>query len=302
MKLHIFNPDNDMALASGSPGYTPPANIREYRRRNRFLPRMWAQPGDMVWDGEENLAHLFADAATAPAICPWGWSPALVHELSLAGVPGRFLPDKEWLDRLRRLSGRESTVPVQRRWGMDACVCHTLEEVEKCAAQWGRVIMKSPWSSSGKGLMQTDNPNWQGWVRRTLDRQGAVVVERFMEHTMDFAMEFHLSSGTAEYLGLNVFRTDAHGHFIDNMHSGSHDNTALVTSMLRSPTPISDVRAWYLHHLPLLAPWYTGPVGVDMMALSDGTLHPCVEINWRMTMGMVEVMAEARNDEAFMPD
>ncbi|MEE1289057.1 MAG: hypothetical protein UHK44_10745, partial [Bacteroidaceae bacterium] len=72
MKLHIFNPENDMALASGSPGYTPPANIRAYRRRHWELPRQWAAPEDVVWDGESSLAHLFANDADAPEICPWG--------------------------------------------------------------------------------------------------------------------------------------------------------------------------------------------------------------------------------------
>ena len=66
MKLHIFNPENDMALASGSPGYTPPANIRAYRRQHWQLPRQWAAPEDMVWDGESSLAHLFVGAAAVP--------------------------------------------------------------------------------------------------------------------------------------------------------------------------------------------------------------------------------------------
>ncbi len=306
-KLHIFNPENDMALASGSPGYTPPANIRAYRREHRFLPLQWAQPGDVVWDGEENLAHLFLDEASAPEICPWGWSPALVHELSQAGVPAHHLPDREWLARLRRLSGRESTVPVQREWGLDAVVCRTLDEVQHYVGQWGRVIMKSPWSSSGKGLMQTDNPNWQGWVARILRLQGAVVVERLVERRLDFAMEFrmidaeyagmdnavaNIKPAVAEYVGLNVFRTDDHGHFVDNIRPCEQDNASFVSSLLRNPASLSEVREWYLEHLPRLAPWYRGPVGVDMMVLADGTLHPCVEINWRMTMGMVAVLAD----------
>lgn len=307
MKLHIFNPENDMALASGSPGYTPPANIREYRRRNRFLPRLWAGPGDVVWDGEEPLGHLFADDAAVPGICPWGWSPALVHELSLAGVPERYLPGREWLARLRRLSGRESTVEVQREWGADVRVCRSVEDVEECVRSWGRVMMKSPWSSSGKGLMQTDNPNWRGWVRRILGQQGAVVVERLLQRRLDCAMEFWLSDAGAEYVGLNVFRTDDHGHFLENIQApaligrgaealvdGSPDaepNVALVASLLHRPEAVAEVRAWYLHRLPLLAPWYRGPVGVDMMVLADGTLHPCIEINWRMTMGMVSLLA-----------
>ena len=290
MKLHIFNPENDMALASGLPGYTPPANIRAYRRQHWELPRQWAAPDDIVWDGEENLAHLFRDVAVAPEICPWGWSPALVHELELAGVPRYFMPDREHLEKLRLLSSRCSTVQVQCTLGLDAACCRSLADVLACLSQWNDVIMKSPWSSSGKGLMQTDNPNWQGWVARVLRQQGCVVVERLLERMQDFAMEFWMNGGRAEYLGLNVFLTDAHGHFVENIVGTEQEKESFVSSLLTDSQSLVGIRQWYLEHLPQIAPWYEGPVGVDMLVTSDGSLHPCIEINWRMTMGMAAVL------------
>lgn len=290
MKLHIFNPENDMALASGSPGYTPPANIRAYRRQHWELPRQWAAPDDIVWDGEENLAHLFRDVTVAPEICPWGWSPALVHELELAGVPRHFMPAREHLEKRRLLSSRCSTVQVQCALGLDAACCRSLADVLACLSQWNDVIMKSPWSSSGKGLMQTDNPNWQGWVARVLRQQGCVVVERLLERKQDFAMEFWMNGGRAEYLGLNVFLTDAHGHFVENIVGTEQEKESFVSSLLTDAQSLVGIRQWYLEHLPQIAPWYEGPVGVDMLVTSDGTLHPCIEINWRMTMGMAAVL------------
>ena len=292
MKLHIFNPENDMALASGSPGYTPPANIRAYRRHHWELPRQWAVPEDVVWDGESSLAHLFANDADAPEICPWGWSPALVHELELAGVPRHLMPDREWLEKLRRLSGRGSTVSVQRVLGIDATCCESLDDVLSCLSQWGAIVMKSPWSSSGKGLMQTDNPNWQGWVRRILRQQGSVVVERLVRRRQDFAMEFWMKDGRAEYMGLNLFSTDAHGHFIENIKGSEQEKETMLLSQLDNPGSLDGIRQWFVERLPLLAPWYSGPVGVDMLITPDGHLHPCVEINWRMTMGMVAVLGQ----------
>lgn len=291
MKLHIFNPENDMSLASGSPGYTPPANIRAYRRQNWQLPLQWASDGDLVWDGEESLAPLFRYETTAPEICPWGWSPALVHELELAGVPRHYMPDKEWLEKLRLLSSRASTVEVQRILGIDASYCRSLDDVLLCLSQYETIIMKSPWSSSGKGLMQTDNPNWQGWVKRILRLQGAVVVERLLERKQDFAMEFWMKEGRAEYMGLNVFITDGHGHFLRNVEASEQEKWLCLSSILSCREVLSEVRDWYLCHLPRLAPWYEGPVGVDMLVTSDGNLNPCVEINWRMTMGMAGVLA-----------
>ena len=279
-----------MALASGSPGYTPPANIRAYRRQHWELPRQWADPDDLVWNGEENLVHLFKDVAMVPEICPWGWSPALVHELELAGVPRHFMPDKEHLEKLRLLSSRRSTVQVQRTLGIDAVCCHSLDDVLSCLSQWGSIVMKSPWSSSGKGLMQTDNPNWQGWVARVLRQQGCVVVERFLERKQDFAMEFWMKGGRAEYLGLNVFLTDAYGHFVENVVGTEQEKESCVSSLLTDPQSLVGIRQWYLEQLPQMAPWYEGPVGVDMLVTSAGTLHPCIEINWRMTMGMAAVL------------
>lgn len=290
MKIHIFNPENDMALASGSPGYTPPSNIRTYRQDNWQLPRLWADEGDVVWDGTSSLASFFNQDKEVPHICPWGWSPALVHQLELAGVPHHLLPSKEYLLKLRTLSSRESTVPIQQSLGIDVAICHNLAQIEQCISRWDMVIMKSPWSSSGKGLMRTDNPNWQGWAQRILRLQGSVIVEKLVSKKLDFAMEFWTQDSKTVFLGLNVFHTDSHGHFISNISGDQEHNASIITSALDNPDEISHFQQWFLDKLPQMAPWYDGPVGVDMLVTTDGTIHPCIEINWRMTMGMAGIL------------
>ena len=49
----------------------------------------------------------------------------------------------------------------------------------------------------------------------------------------------------------------------------------------------------------LIAPHYDGPLGVDMMLYrnTDGTiaLNPCVEVNLRMTMGMITAAMGSRH-------
>ena len=288
MKLLIFNPENDMALASGSPGYTPPANIRVYRRQHWDLPKQWASPDDIVWDGTSTLSHLFLDRDNFPEICPWGWSPALVHELELAGVPRQYMPSNEYLAQLRLLSSRTTTVTLQQSLGIEAAVCHNISEIEHYIQLWQSVVMKSPWSSSGKGLMHTDNPNWKGWVQRILRLQGSVVVERMVDKQQDFAMEFWLSDTEAKFMGINIFTTDAHGHFLSNTPTTLSEASDSISSLLRQPETLSQVQQYFSRQLPILAPWYRGPVGVDMLVTAQGNLHPCIEINWRMTMGMVE--------------
>lgn len=280
VKIHIFNPENDMALADGTPGYTPPANIRAYRKDNWQLPKQWADAEDIVWDGETEFRNLGISEHQKIEICPWGWSKALVHQLELAGIPREMMPTDKYLDKLRSLSSRVSTVKVQQQLGIDTHVCTDMEGVEKGIEEFGRVVMKSPWSSSGKGLMTTDNPNWQGWVKRILKLQGAVIVERLLDKQQDFAMEFWMKDGKAEYLGLSIFNTDAYGHYLNNV-SGAEEEKGLRNRGLET------IRSFYIANLPIIAPWYRGPVGVDMLITKDGEICPCIEINWRMTMGIV---------------
>lgn len=294
MRIHIFNPENDMALADGRRGYTAPANIRAYRKRNWRLPYKWAAPDDIVWDGETPFKDYGITDYSDIVICPWGWSKAIVHELEQAGVPRGLMPSDTRLTQLRTLSSRETTVAIQTELGLETYACHTIDEIESILAQehTGRTyIMKSPWSSSGKGLMTTDNPNWHQWAKRTLRQQGCVTIERKMQRERDFAMEFALDGlGTCTYLGLSVFDTDPHGHYISN-HTGPEDEKTrtLLSSHPDQAQTLTAIRRYYIERLPQMAPWYKGPVGVDMLLTPDGVINPCIEINWRMTMGLVAI-------------
>ena len=45
MKLHIFNPDHDVALASNMDAFTAPHAARELRADLGYLPALWADDG-----------------------------------------------------------------------------------------------------------------------------------------------------------------------------------------------------------------------------------------------------------------
>ena len=48
MKLHIFNPEHDLALAVNQPNYTAPHAGRQLRNDLAFIPALWADEGDFV--------------------------------------------------------------------------------------------------------------------------------------------------------------------------------------------------------------------------------------------------------------
>ena len=48
MKLHIFNPDHDLALAANQKIFTAPHAGRLLRGDLSFIPALWADDGDLV--------------------------------------------------------------------------------------------------------------------------------------------------------------------------------------------------------------------------------------------------------------
>ena len=292
MTLYVFNPENDMALADGHPGYTPPVQIQQMRRELWWLPQWWAEDEDIVWNGEERL-NLSDDTR----ILPWGWSPALCHQLKQAGVQESLLPSQKELELLRQLSHRQTAVsllqelrgelPLDGHLAGKSALCRNIKEAEETANAYGEALLKSPWSSSGRGLMKTDNPQWKAWASRILKAQGSVVVEQFLHKVTDFALEFWLDGkGGVEYRGLSLFYTNERGAYLGNWVAPEGQKLAWLAQYIPLQY-LQEIRAWWTARLSRFD--YAGPVGIDMMLAQEG-ICPCIEVNWRWTMGLVSCL------------
>ena len=103
--LYIFNPDHDLALASGNVNYMPPASARQMAADLALLPVWYASPEsavlapsaynlDFLREMQQHLS-LPVELMTEPEVAleenlkpmPWGWNPALRKRLQLLGVP-----------------------------------------------------------------------------------------------------------------------------------------------------------------------------------------------------------------------
>ena len=290
--LYVFNPENDMALADGHPGYTPPVQIQQMRRELWWLPQWWADEEDIVWNGEERL-NLSDDTR----ILPWGWSPSLCHQLKQAGVQESLLPSRKELEQIRQLSHRQTAVsllqelrselPLDGHFAGNSVLCRSIEEAEETANAFGEALLKSPWSSSGRGLMKTDNPQWKAWASRILKAQGSIVVEQFLHKVTDFALEFWLDGkGGVEYRGLSLFYTNERGAYLGNWVAPEEQKLAWLAQYIPLQY-LQEIRAWWTARLSRFD--YAGPVGIDMMLAQEG-ICPCIEVNWRWTMGLVSCL------------
>lgn len=251
-------------------------------------------------------------------IVPWGWNKALRNQLRHVGVDESLLPTAEYIDNLRILSDRSTVTQIlseahQEVYGDTSglflpstpIIARSAEELERAVNLFGKSVVKVPWSSSGRGVFFTD-PSRFSQVSASLEgilrKQGALTVERFYEKKLDCATEWECHDGAVTFLGWSVFLTDAQGRFKYN-YVGSE---ATLRYIIQENTPKCDLdkvldfqKRILLHNF---ASNYEGVLGIDMMTLADGNLHPMIEINLRHTVGWLALQIERRIAEGMSPD
>ena len=336
MTLHIFNPEHDIALASGLSNFTAPHAGRQLRHDLGFLPALWAEADDTILvDDAETAARMVRrrDVATKQFvekhqlaslpvghIEPWGWNSALRAYLLRMGVSESLMPTEAALETIRQLSHRSTAAQLLPKLRLDGTVgeaveCHTGEEVAERVALYGKAVLKAPWSSSGRGLRfasgKEDMERLSGWVSNLLARQGSVMVEPYYHKVKDFGMEFQSDGeGTVSYEGLSLFHTE-NGAYTGNILAAEDAKREALSRYIPMQL-LDEIQHTICHELSILFKGrYQGPFGVDMMVVGNAqytmnnaqcTIHPCVEINLRRTMGHAALAVERRLNPTDNPD
>ena len=283
MKLHLFNPENDLALAAAAANFTPPKSVVEFRTSLAALPIWLAEPGDNIIAPGLNLEWL-RQTGTAVGVEtvgvpePWGWSENTVWQYRRLGITGPF-PN---IERLRQLSHRRTSMSLYNHLSTSNLPYslppgpHEIFSTDELPDS-DLIILKSPWSCSGRGVVDCQGLSSDIIRRRaeeSIRRQGSVMVETKLSKVRDFAMLFE----NGKYRGLSLFLTNGTA-YTGNIVAPEHE----LVRMLDTPYLKETARA--------IESWiptdYSGPLGVDMMLLDDGNICPCVEVNLRKTMGFV---------------
>lgn len=315
MKLHVFNPENDLALADGNSNYCPPPMARAIASDLATLPLWFAASEDCVLlpsviDVEYALkmSSIFTMPHTCmvppvnelTAVAPWGWSAQMKRRLRVMGVDEALLPGQQNLELLRTLSNRRAAIDVMRALrlsGIDTPEIPLYLSSPACVAAFinsmPRSVIKAPWSGSGKGIAwgigRVEVPV-EHFYCGVIKRQGGVVCERYLDKVVDFAMEFSMSHGVVSFAGYSLFTCDG-GAYSGNILAGDAEIEDFLQEYV-SREVIAVVKERLAIELTrLLQPLdYNGILGVDMMIYRvpcGFALNPCVELNLRMNMGAV---------------
>lgn len=318
-EIRLFNPENDIMLQwpaerTISSAHTLSANVEALRRAGAMLPVWWSTPGDAVvvsaadrthsqkWLDEMSalfpqLSHvaIASDADAGKPGAPWGWSGDAARRLINAGAE---CPSIAQLERMRMLSHRRTSRMVMEYLKQHSAIPLPTLPVEATteaeaqiatAASPGGFYIKSPWSSSGRGVAQFDTMSDKALqrIRGIIRHQGSVMIEQALDGRQDFAMLYHIADGKAHWKGYSLFfnsRSSYSGNLLcddatieHRLVSAGADRATLVAIRDCIECALSEI----------IGRDYTGWLGVDMLIDRDGMIAPCIEVNLRMTMGVV---------------
>ena len=332
MKLHIFNPEHDIALAHDNPFFTAPFAGRRLRSDLGFIPALWADDGDYVLVDDvqqsvdtldkidslaskvifislQDLRHLSKDSQLKNKLVvdPWGWDSALCHQLVKNGFNVDLLPSNEQLKSIRTMSGRRwfaNTIIREMRMFADGtyeapCSFSSVDDLQRnlCRSPHHKFVLKEPWSSSGRGVRFVScdiDDHTVNWVSRVVRQQGHIMCEPYYDKTLDFASEFYShKDGEVTYEGLSLFHTTG-GAYTGNIVDTERHKLHILSEYVDLAEYEAAVNFLCNILSNHLKGIYVGPLGVDMMALPGKRLYPCVELNLRRTMGHVALSVKSK--------
>ena len=266
---------------------------------------------------KQSLVHFSKSPFDIEKLLPWGWSPAehtiLKPLKKYCSDSFKHSPIFNWKDEYRHLYSKKFALQILQqlivendftdviKTEMIGRVCFSKSEIEALLRKWNNLMIKAPWSSSGRGLqpvtkVPVHDKVWEK-ILGIINDQGCVLVEPLLNKTFDLAFQFKLEKEKISYLGISHFTTDKKGQYQGNYLNGLPDELSyeLKDFLSRIPDLILPSLIKILEQSEL-AKKYEGNFGVDTLIFWDNDfklrINPCLEINVRQNMGLLSLQIE----------
>lgn len=282
-QIYIFNPEHDLCIANGDENFVPPRSALGFAKENIDLSE-----------------HLKRPNKQRRNIIPWGWNHSLKKRLINEGTDPAILPSEEELQFIRTHSRREFALDVHSRLSCEdsqvigsdyRIVATSISEIEAFISANESALLKSPLSGSGKGIRfvrERLSESDEGWCRRTLEKQGSVIVERRFDIIKECAMLFECHNEGIDFIGYSLFES-RNGAYSRNIIASNEDIEDKIAGYITRET-LTAIREGLTSILEdTLVGHYEGFLGVDQMICqtTSPVFVPVSEINLRMTMGLI---------------
>lgn len=315
--IRYFNPGHEAAVWADSPFYQPPTSVLKLQKDLAFLPFYYADLGDYVYLPGDHYDDPIIQSLYGQTVDFWGLSKSAIHlfeQFSEKYDLNLVIP--KWSDRYKSLTSREFSA---------SCLAALAEEIPGIAKDIipvfysdlseieylnrntpDQLLLKSPYSSSGRGLLWLEKPELSRSSRQIiagmLKKQGKVSVEKVLKKGLDFSMQFD----SDKFLGYSIFHTNSKGAYNCSYLASQERMEIFLSDCFKPglfPAVIKKLQELIRERI---LPYYSGNIGVDMMIYIIGEendkgecyfLHPCVEMNLRKSMGYVSLKIFERMEQ-----
>jgi len=342
--VYVFHPACELAVANGTHSFQPNKRIQQFAYDLQALPVYLMNPNDFLlvepnhvslareyYKGkfpveqilslEEITQNAGKGKVELNALRPWGWSPVLHKQIEPLkayfspgfrnGPVGAWLPAyKPFFSRLFALAILKdllNTFPKSYFISPEQLpvACKTVDQVKQLLWQWKKIVIKAPFSASGRGIQVVSADQWrpfhEQWGGGIIKRQGLLMVEPCLNGQMDIAFQYHISdNGKIRYLDSTFFKTDASGQYIGNYLGLTHNSDKLKKTVGFTQQQLTEVAETILLLLNKrgVNRFHRGYLGVDALVYRDKQeirrLYPVMEVNLRSTMGTVAMALEQK--------
>lgn len=225
---------------------------------------------------------------------PWGLSPETLREAAY------FQPEvpSPSLQQVKNVQDRAFSVALEQSMGIalpGECIVSSEHELLHAIAQiLGGFVIKHPFGVAGRERVSGRNgieglsSSSLGWCRKVL-RRHSLIVEPWMQRVRDFGIQWYIpAQGEPILLGILELLNHPNGTYRGH-RLGTNSSLDLTLKQSLVLVGLQVTRA--VHKTG-----YFGPLGIDAFTHLDENgneqLRPLVEINARLTMGMVALGAE----------
>ncbi len=323
--VHWFNPNEEMAMAANKPNFTAKKHHRMLETDLSLLPLAWARRDDVVltesMPSREHLINLRDWGFPLPefiqiekdkdllerkigGLKPWAWGPQASKMMTRYAECIPRVSKLKWREPVAaELFSKQSGLKLAEMLDEEIgtwCLNEedVLSSVREISNNGGDVLMKSALSSSGRGHHRVEqgelSKNDLGWVRNTLNEQGGIVVEPWLDRVLDFSAQYEVREDEVKFMGMTRVINDTAGRYLGTL---VHTKWASGLDEMLSKFLFNDMKVMQLYRqeMPKLIrgmvdSGYLGNIGIDAMVYLDNgqyKLRKVVEVNPRMTMGRV---------------
>ena len=339
--IYLFNPTCEYAIANENENWQPNRLLQKMEFDLSALPLFFSKKNDFVLVDKipslefiELLEQLNIEIPNLilknealnnqqfinlpkNKLLPWGWSPA-AHKLLFpfkewCSVEFQQSPVFNWKPEHREQTSRKFAADIlnqlQSKFAADYIlpvelapkICITQNDFEKAIQQWGKIMVKAPWSSSGRGLQPITktpvHPKVWEKVMGIVKEQGYAIAEPYLNKVLDVAFLFELKKGKVDFPGISNFCTNKKGQYEGNWLNGLP--LTLEKQVFEfADFVIREIRQPLINTIENseMTIFYEGVFGVDTLIYTNETgnlrINPCLEINVRHTMGLLSLQLE----------